>query len=240
MAHDVASTPTQSPMTALPAWRRVLVVVAHPDDESFGLGAVIVAFANAGAQVEVLCLTSGEASSLAEGLDGKIDLRADLPAVRSAELAAAAGELGVAHTTLLRHPDGGLRALPTGVLLSDIQAALESFDPDGLLVFDTSGVTGHPDHATASRVAATAARAAGIPVLAWTLPRRVADGLNQLYGASMDGAREVDIAFALTVDRARQRRAISAHASQASPGSILWRRLELLGDYEYLRWIAEP
>ena len=48
----------------LPAWHRVLVVVAHPDDESFGLGAVIDAFVAAGASVWVHCLTAGEASTL--------------------------------------------------------------------------------------------------------------------------------------------------------------------------------
>ena len=48
----------------LPPWSRVHVVVAHPDDESFGLGAVIDAFVRAGAVVQVLCLTRGESSTL--------------------------------------------------------------------------------------------------------------------------------------------------------------------------------
>ena len=48
----------------LPAWRSVLVVVAHPDDESFGLGAVIDTLVSHGASVTVLCLTHGEASTL--------------------------------------------------------------------------------------------------------------------------------------------------------------------------------
>jgi LmbE family N-acetylglucosaminyl deacetylase len=40
-----------------------LAVIAHPDDESFGLGAVLAAF-GAGTQVRVLCFTRGEASTL--------------------------------------------------------------------------------------------------------------------------------------------------------------------------------
>src|SRR5674476_1023032 len=67
----------------LPAWTSVLAVVAHPDDESFGLGALLDAFARAGAGVEVLCLTHGEASTL-HGAPG------DLASLRGAELAAAA------------------------------------------------------------------------------------------------------------------------------------------------------
>lgn len=45
--------------------------------------------------------------------------------------------------------------------------------------------------------------------------------------------------LAVTVDRRRQRAAIRRHASQAVPTSVLWRRLELLGDTEYLRWIHD-
>ena len=48
----------------LPPWRHVLAVVAHPDDESFALGAVIAALADSGSRVDVVCLTRGEASSL--------------------------------------------------------------------------------------------------------------------------------------------------------------------------------
>ena len=72
------------PAARLPRWDRVLAVVAHPDDESFGLGAVLAAMVGEGAEVGVLCLTHGEASTL-HGVDG------DLRAVREGELAEAAG-----------------------------------------------------------------------------------------------------------------------------------------------------
>ena len=72
----------------LPPWRSVLAVVGHPDDESFALGAVLAAFAEAGAQVSVLCLTRGEASTL-HGVSG------DLTELRADEFSAAAGPLGL-------------------------------------------------------------------------------------------------------------------------------------------------
>ena len=56
-------------MTALPRWRRVLAVVAHPDDESFALGALLDRFVTAGAEVSVLCLTHGEASNFVTPMD---------------------------------------------------------------------------------------------------------------------------------------------------------------------------
>src|SRR5450759_989291 len=76
------TTQTSRRVDVLPAWATVLAVVAHPDDESFGLGALLDAFARAGAGVEALCLTHGEASTL-HGAPG------DLASLRGTELAAA-------------------------------------------------------------------------------------------------------------------------------------------------------
>lgn len=214
----------------LPAWRRVLVVVAHPDDESFGLGAVIDAFGRAGATVQVHCLTHGEASTLGA------DDHADLGAVRAGELAAAARELGVGGTSLSAWPDGGLADCPSDELDAELESVIAAFDPDGLLVFDPSGVTGHPDHVAATELALRGAARHGLGVLGWTLPAAVCDELNAELGSALSGHHEIDLV--IEVDRAAQHRAIAAHASQAVPGSVLWRRLELLGDTEHLRRLA--
>jgi len=226
-------TPAGRSAGVLPVWTSVLVVVAHPDDESFGLGAILDAFTGAGTRVEVLCLTRGEASTL-HGPP------ADLAAVREAELAAAADLLGVGHTTLHDHPDGALSEVSQTGLAAEVVAAAESCHPDGLLVFDTAGVTGHLDHAAASSAALVGAQMLNLPVLGWTLPQNVAAQLNRELGASFTGHRDEDIDLRITVDRARQRLASHAHASQAQPGSALWRRLELLADTESLRWLRRP
>ncbi len=77
----------------LPAWPSALVVIAHPDDESFGLGAVIDQLTAAGAAVHILCYTHGGASTLNQ-------TQADLHRAREAELRQAAAELGAAGITL--------------------------------------------------------------------------------------------------------------------------------------------
>jgi len=218
---------------ALPAWTSVLAVVAHPDDESFGLGALLDAFARSGAGVEVLCLTHGEASTL-HGAPG------DLASLRGTELAAAAEVLGVTRATLKGHPDGNLRDLPAGMLAADVVAAAASSGADGLLVFDAAGVTGHPDHMAATAAGLLAAEMRRLPVLGWTLPESLAAQLNQELGASFVGHQAHDIDLSVSVDRTRQRLASLAHKSQALPGSVLWRRLELLGDTESLRWLHGP
>ena len=164
-----------------PDWKRVLVVVAHPDDESFALGALLDRFVQDGADVSMLCLTRGEASTLGADAD-------DLAAVRADELAAAGAVLGMASTTALTHPDGGLAAVDPATLAADIDRHVEQTRPDGILVFDpASGVTGHPDHATASLAAIAAAERLGLPVLGWALPQTVADTLNAEYGAAFVG-----------------------------------------------------
>ena len=53
-------------------------------------------------------------------------------------------------------------------------------------------------------------------------------------GSSFRGRPAHDIDYVIEVARDRQLAAISAHSSQAVPGSVLWRRLDLLGDSEYL------
>jgi LmbE family N-acetylglucosaminyl deacetylase len=208
----------------------VLAVVAHPDDESFGLGAILDAFVRAGARVEVLCLTQGEASTL-HGAPG------DLASVRGAELAAAADALGVTRASLHDHPDGALGELSRTRLATEVVTAAEAAGAQGLLVFDSTGVTGHPDHVAASMAALLAAETLNLPVLGWTLPDRVAAQLNLELGAGFTGRRDEDIDLRVSVDRTRQRVACYAHMSQALPGSVLWRRLELLADTESLRWL---
>ena len=67
----------------LPSTASVLAVCAHPDDESFGLGAALSSWADQGTRTSVLCFTHGEASTLGS-TDG------NLHRVRGGELVMAA------------------------------------------------------------------------------------------------------------------------------------------------------
>lgn len=214
----------------LPPWRSVLAVVAHPDDESFALGAVLAAFTDAGAAVAVLCFSHGEASTL-HGVAG------DLASLRTGELTAAAQALGVDPVRQMAYPDGALAEVDVDALSAHVDDLAAEVGADGLLAFDSDGVTGHPDHASATSAALVAAGRLGLDVLGWTVPRAVAATLDEEYDAAFTGHEPDDIDLVLPVDRTRQMAAIACHPSQAVPGSLLWRRLELLGDREYLRWL---
>jgi len=98
-------SPAREPHGLLPPWPAVLAVVAHPDDESFGLGAIIDKMTSAGAAVHVLCYTHGEASTLNQ-------TGADLIRQRARELRQAGSALGVSTVALLDYPDGRLAAVP--------------------------------------------------------------------------------------------------------------------------------
>src|ERR1035441_5386871 len=94
--------------------------------------------------------------------------------------------------------------------------------------------------AAATRAAVRASPAAHRPVVAWTLQGTVADRLRAETGAAFTGQPPGRIDLCVRGDRARQRRAALLHASQISPAAVLWRRLQLQGDCEHLRWLLPP
>ncbi|HUY67497.1 MAG TPA: PIG-L deacetylase family protein [Acidimicrobiales bacterium] len=214
----------------LPFTASVLAVCAHPDDESFGLGATLSSWADQGSRVSVLSFTHGEASML--GVN-----RGNLHRIRGNELATAADELGVETVRLLEYPDGRLTGEPAGRLSADVHNAADLVDASLLLVFDEGGITGHLDHVRATEVARAVAGDIGIPVLGWALPEAIAAQLNDEFPTTFVGRRREEIDLSIEVDRSRQQRAIHCHASQSSENPVLWRRLELQGHREVLRWL---
>jgi LmbE family N-acetylglucosaminyl deacetylase len=215
----------------LPAMPSVLVVCAHPDDESFGLGAILSALADTGSRVSVLCFTHGEASTL-QGVAG------ELAAIRADEFAAAGAILGVIHVELLDYPDGHLATQPVARLADHVTRAARTVDAAALLVFDHGGITGHPDHQHATDAALRAAGPLGCPVLAWAIPDKVAQLLNDEFHTTFAGRRHDELDITITVDRSRQLDAIRCHRSQSTDNPVLWRRLDLLGPSEHLRTLT--
>ena len=168
-------SPAREPHGLLPPWPAVLAVVAHPDDESFGLGAIIDKMTSAGAAVHVLCCTRGEASTLNQ-------TGADLIRQRARELRQAGAALGVSTVALLDYPDGRLAAVPAAELAAHAAGAGRPVSSSGLLVFDDTGITGHPDHRAATAAAVRTAGPLSLPVLARALPAGIADRLRAETG----------------------------------------------------------
>jgi LmbE family N-acetylglucosaminyl deacetylase len=142
---------------------RLLVVVAHPDDETFGCGSLLLHAAATGVTTYVACATRGE---VGEPAPGSGISQADLGRVREQELREAARLLGVSGVELLGFVDSGL-AGPTGPetlvgapfddVVDRVARTLAEIQPDVLLVLDASD--GHRDHARIRDAALAAATA---------------------------------------------------------------------------------
>ena len=160
--------------TSLAAASSVLAVVAHPDDETLAMGGLLAGLARCGAQVDVLCLTSGEAALRHLGIE--VQALADR---RERELRRAARRLGVQSVVTARLPDGGLADVP-GTALDAVLRQLEP-RPDAQVVTLWRDDP-HPDHRAAARAAIRAGTTLGTPVhelllwtVHWTPPEEVRD-----------------------------------------------------------------
>jgi N-acetyl-1-D-myo-inositol-2-amino-2-deoxy-alpha-D-glucopyranoside deacetylase len=159
--------------------RRLLLVHAHPDDESIYTGAAMARYAAEGAQVTLVTCTLGELGeiippSLAHLAAEKED---QLGEYRIGELAAACAALGVTDHRFLGGPgrwrDSGMMGTagnddPRSFWRADVdQAARALLDvigvvrPQVLVTYDADGAYGHPDHIQAHRVAWRACELAG-------------------------------------------------------------------------------
>ncbi len=164
-------------MNGLPA-RRLLLVHAHPDDESINNGVTMAKYAAEGAHVALVTCTLGEEGEVIP--PGLAHLAADrddtLGAHRIGELAAAMAELGVADHRFLGGPgrfrDSGMMGVeqnrrPGSFWSADVDEAaaylvevIRELRPQVLVTYDPNGGYGHPDHIQAHRVAMRAAELA--------------------------------------------------------------------------------
>jgi LmbE family N-acetylglucosaminyl deacetylase len=128
-----------------------LVVVAHPDDETFGCGSLLAHAAELGVHTTVACATRGEqgAPTPGRGLDD-----ADMAVVREEELHAAAEHLGVDRVELFGWTDSGMEgdtqdsalvAAPLDVVAERIAELIDETEPTVVVTLDASD--GHRDHA---------------------------------------------------------------------------------------------
>lgn len=121
----------------------MLLVFAHPDDESFSCGGVVSKYVENGWQVSLICATHGEAGSSGPYFP---DTPAALGAIRERELADAAKILGISQVIFLGYRDGKLKGVTEGELEDALYKKLVEISPDVVITFDTSGVSNHPDH----------------------------------------------------------------------------------------------
>jgi LmbE family N-acetylglucosaminyl deacetylase len=171
---------------------RLLAVLAHPDDESLGIGGTLARYASEGVETFLITATRGERGRYFTNQDRPRD--EEVGRVRERELRAAAQELGIRDVSLLGYADGGLDAAPTQEAVGRIVSHLRRLRPQVVISFGVDGAYGHPDHIAVSQLTTSALVAAADPTfmpdepahrvaklyhLAW--PRRISDLYQHVF-----------------------------------------------------------
>lgn len=209
--------------------KRILLVHAHPDDESLQTAHVMADAIERGAEVFLLTLTRGErGKAKLEELKSLEANRAAMGAFRAGELKNAMASLGVKNfkfagtrayldsgvrignlgvpTTPLRLDEMSLSAVSTPVVADDIFQAMQSFKPDAVITYNSKGGWGHPDHkkthdATAMAMRRYRKQVRGKKPAFWVIAEP-----GERANVSVGGEKTADL----------KKAALSAHASQVS------------------------
>lgn len=142
--------------------KRLLFILAHPDDETFGPGGTIAKYAAMGHDIYLATATKGEAGMLG---DPPVASRENVGEVRAKELECAAHVLGIREVYFMGFLDGKLTEIPTEKIMEKTVYAIRKFRPHVVITFGPGGVSGHPDHVTMSHVSSRSFRASGDPDL---------------------------------------------------------------------------
>jgi LmbE family N-acetylglucosaminyl deacetylase len=201
--------------------KSLLLIFAHPDDETVFAGGVASRYQEAGARVSLCTATLGE--------QGKVGVppvctAAELGQTRRGELDAAASLIGVSTIHVLGYPDRGLQSAPADTVRLQLVEVIRAARPQVVVTFDPNGSNLHPDHIAISRFTSDALAAAADPRwfpvvgaphqvarLLWTLPVRPWDVVR-----GGDPAAVAGVDFVVDVARWKDRKAaaLRAHRSQ--------------------------
>ena len=195
-------------MSGADGGQRLLLVHAHPDDESIGTGATMAKYAAEGAVVTLVTCTLGELGEVIPPDLAHLAADADggLGEYRIGELAAACAALGVTDHRFLGGPgrwrDSGMIGLPSNdapgcfwqadvdEAAGELLGVIREVRPQALISYDANGFYGHPDHIQAHRVSRRAFELSGGLVskfYATAVPRSVLVGAIETLRGSRGG-----------------------------------------------------
>jgi LmbE family N-acetylglucosaminyl deacetylase len=146
---------------------RLMAVLAHPDDESLGIGGTLAKYASEGVEVSLLTATRGDAGRHRHYRPGDAEHPGSsaLGEIRERELRAAATVLGVHDVAFLDYRDQHLdRANPQEAVAAIVQH-LRRVQPHVVITFGPDGAYGHPDHIAISQYTTAAVVAAADPAI---------------------------------------------------------------------------
>ncbi len=150
--------------------RRLLIALAHPDDEAFGYGGLITKYVAQGIDVYLIVSTNGDVGTVApEFLNGY----QSVAELRLAELDCAAQKLGFKEVFKLGYRDSGMMGSATSLdpacswqapreeIAYRVTEIIRKVRPQVVITFNKYGGYGHPDHIAIQRATTDAFRLAG-------------------------------------------------------------------------------
>ncbi len=156
----------------VPSPGSILTVLAHPDDETFGMGGTLALYARKGYAVHLVCATRGEAGTVdPEFLRGA----RSIGELREGELRCAAEHLGLSSVHFLGYRDSGMPGSPDNAhadaqvvhpldeVAGRIVKYIRELKPDVVVTFDPIGGYMHPDHIHIHKATVLAFDKAGDP-----------------------------------------------------------------------------
>lgn len=135
--------------------KSLLAVLAHPDDETFGMGGTLALYARRGVSVQLVCATRGEEGEVDPEYKETLHSAACL---RTQELRCAAEALGLSELYFLNYRDSGmpgseanhhpkaLAAQPVEQVAQEVAHLFRQIRPEAVITFDPIGGYRHPDH----------------------------------------------------------------------------------------------
>ncbi len=150
----------------------LLAVLAHPDDETFGMGGTLALYASRGVDVHLACATRGEVGTVDEDC---LEQYASIAELREDELRCAADKLGLRGVHFLGYRDSGmpgsednnhplaLAAAPRVEVVEKVVGCIRELRPQVVITFDPIGGYRHPDHLAIQAATVEAFAAAGDP-----------------------------------------------------------------------------
>ncbi|MFC1994630.1 PIG-L deacetylase family protein [Chloroflexota bacterium] len=124
----------------------LLLVFAHPDDESSSVAGITSKYAHRGVSVDLICATRGEKGT-------RLDLPADVDTAtaREAGLRVAASIVGIRDIYLFGYVDGDLEKVDTTEVAGRVMHVMKKVQPEVVITFGPDGISGHSDHKAISR-----------------------------------------------------------------------------------------
>ena len=212
----------------------VLTIFAHQDDESvYGGGTLLLLARDPRVRLHILCMTLGDMSEAKD----KLSITPEhLARIRIEELETAAAVYGAESVVQFDYHDQGLMSADFGELVENVEKVIDDTSAEVVITHDPSGITGHDDHKTTSKVALAAFKKSGAQKLYYVTMKPSLYRTTKVIAPFAVGDKPVKPDFKVDISEVKKlkKMAMYAHASQKHFSGVgIAMKAMLMFDHEY-------